>query len=60
MLYLFLGIIIFLIIIFIMFASAIGNIISYILEKLGVDKRTISFIFSIIIVIIILSLFGFL
>ena len=58
MLYFFLGIIILFLIICIIFANAIGNIISYILEKLGVDKRTISFIFSIIIVIIILSLFG--
>lgn len=58
MLNFFLGIIIFGLIIFIIFFNAIGNIVSYILEKIGIDKRTISFIFSIIVVIIILWIFG--
>ena len=44
-------------IIFIIFVSSIKNIICYILESLGIDRRTISFIFSIIIVILIGSLF---
>lgn len=44
-------------IIFIIFVSSIKNIICYILELIGIDRRTISFIFSIIIVILICSLF---
>lgn len=40
------------------FLKSVKNVISYILEKIGVDGRTIEFIFSIIVIIIILSIFG--
>lgn len=51
--------IIFLIIlaVFSTFFKAVKNIIVYILENLGLDRKTIDFIFSIIIVVLILSLF---